>query len=168
MTVRTAELLMAIFMALGSAVLMWKSADGLSIGWVSGKGPGSGAWPFWLSTIMLLSCIAILVRWFMRTTPQSVSDESYMSAPTVQIVGITVAALILLLLGTYYIGLYISLIAFLFFYLFILGRHSLVTSIVLMLAIPVFIFFFFEYLLVIPLPKGISEPLFYPVYDLIY
>lgn len=168
MTVRTAELLMAILMALISAALMWKSTDGLAIGWVRGEGPGSGAWPFWLSAIMLLSCIAVLVRWFMRTTPQSVSEESYMSVATVQIVGITVAALFLLLLGTYYIGLYISLIVFLFFYLFILGRHSLLTSAVLMLAIPVFIFFFFEYLLVIPLPKGISEPLFYPVYDLIY
>lgn len=168
MTVRTAELLMAIFLSLASIALMWKSTDGLSIGWVRGAGPGSGAWPFWLSAIMLLSCLAVLVRWFMRATPQSVSKEIFMSAATVQIVGITVAALVLLLLGAHYIGIYISLFLFLFFYMFVLGKHSLVTSIVLTLAIPVFIFFFFEYLLVIPLPKGVSEPLFYPIYDLIY
>ena len=29
-------------------------------------------------------------------------------------------------------------------------------------------FLFFEWLLKIPLPQGISEPLFYPVYDVMY
>ena len=33
---------------------------------------------------------------------------------------------------------------------------------------PVFIFCLFDWALTIPLPKGISEPLFYPIYDLIY
>lgn len=168
MTVRKAELLMAIFLALASVVLMWKSTDGLSIEWVPGKGPGSGAWPFWLSAIMLGSCVAVLVRWFRRTTAQSVSEDVFMEVATLKIVGITVLALIALLLGTHYVGIYISLVFFLFFYLFVLGRHSVLTSVVLMLGIPIFIFFFFEYLLVIPLPKGISEPLFYPIYDLIY
>jgi hypothetical protein len=147
---------------------MYKSTDGLSIWWVPRQGPGSGAWPFWLSVIMLLSCIAILVRWFMRATPQSRSDEVFMDAGAVRITGITVVALALLLLGTYYIGIYVSLFAFLFFYLRLIGGHSWTTTIALVLAIPVGVFFFFEYLLIIPLPKGISEPLFYPIYDLMY
>jgi hypothetical protein len=168
MTVRTAELVAGIVLTLISIMLMYKSTDGLSIGWVPGSGPGSGAWPFWLSTIMLLSCIAILVRWYMRATPQARSDAVFIDADALRIVGITVAALTALLLGTMYFGLYLSLFAFLFFYIRILGRHSWVTSIVLTLAIPVFVFSFFEYLMTIPMPKGISEPLFYPIYDLIY
>jgi len=168
MTVRTAELVAAITLTLISIALMYKSTDRLSIWWVPGSGPGSGAWPFWLSVIMLLSCLAIVARWFMRATPQSRSEEVFIDADALRIVGITVAALAALLIGTYYIGIYISLFAFLFFYLRILGRHSWLTSVALTLAIPVFIFAFFEYLMTVPLPKGISEPLFYPIYDLIY
>jgi putative tricarboxylic transport membrane protein len=168
MTVRTAELVAGIALTIISILLMYKSTDGLSIGWVAGSGPGSGAWPFWLSFIMLLSCLSILVRWYMRATPQSRSDAVFIDADALRIVGTTVVALALLLLGTYYIGLYLSLFAFLFFYLRILGRHSWVTSIALTIVIPVFIFLFFEYVMTIPMPKGISEPLFYPIYDLIY
>jgi hypothetical protein len=168
MTVRTAELVAGIALMLVSIALMYKSTDGLSIWWVPGSGPGSGAWPFWLSTIMLLSCISIVVRWFMRVTPQSRSEAVFIDAGALRMIGMTVIALAALLLGTYYIGLYLSLFGFLFFYLRILGRHSWAASIALTVAIPVFIFGFFEYLMTIPMPKGISEPLFYPIYDLIY
>lgn len=168
MTVRTAELVAAIVLILVSIVFIYKSTDGLAIGWVPGEGPGSGAWPFWLSVIMLLSSVATLIRAWRGITTPSRSDETFMDSVTVRIVGITVVALTLLLLGTHYFGLYISLLGFLFFYLKVLGKHSLVTSIVLTILIPVVVFLFFEYLLVIPLPKGISEPLFYPIYDLIY
>lgn len=168
MTVRRAEIAMAIALVLASLGLMYKSTDGLSIGWVRGAGPGSGAWPFWISAVMLLSSLATLYRAWRRRTPPSRSDEPFMDSFTVRIVTITVVALALLLLGTHFVGLYISLFAFLFFYLKVIGRHSMVTSIALTLAIPVVVFVFFEYLLVIPLPKGMSEPLFYPIYDLMY
>lgn len=168
MTVRRAEIVAAIVTVLISLALMYKSTQGLSIGWVRGSGPGSGAWPFWLSTIMLFSCIATLVRAWRGVTPQSRSDDLFVDWVTVQIVGTTVLALFFLLLGTQYIGLYFSLFAFLFFYLKVLGGHGWLTSIGLTLLIPVVVFVFFEVLLVIPLPKGISEPLFYPIYDLVY
>ena len=69
MTVRTAELLMAILTVVISIALMVKSADNI-IGWVEGRGPGAGAWPFWLAVIMLLASLATLVRWFLRATPE--------------------------------------------------------------------------------------------------
>lgn len=168
MTVRTAELLVAVILAICSIALMVKSTDGLSIVWVPGTGPGSGAWPFWLSLGMLLSCLATIYRWFRRMTPESRSNDMFMSAETVQIVGITVLALFLLLLGTHIIGLYLSIILFLIFYLRILGRHSWSLTLVLSIAAPAGLFFFFEGALIIPLPKAYSEPLFYPLYDLIY
>ena len=52
MSVRTAELLMAITMGIFSIYLMVKSAE-LPIGWIDEEGPGGGSWPFWLSTIMM-------------------------------------------------------------------------------------------------------------------
>ena len=86
MTVRTAELLMAILLALCSIGLMIKSAE-LRIGWVPERGPGSGAWPFWLSAGMLLTCIATIVRWFKGVTPESRNLEPYMTRETAVVVG---------------------------------------------------------------------------------
>ena len=167
MTVRTAELVMAIVTILISAAIMWKSTE-LSIGWVPRKGPGSGAWPFWLSTGMLLASIATLVRWFLRVTPESRSEEVYISRTALYVVGISVGAILFLLIATHFIGIYFALIIFLFFYLSVVGRHDWLTTLSLTVGVPVFIFCLFEWALTIPLPKGISEPLFYPVYDLIY
>ncbi len=100
MTVRSVELLMAVVLALLSIAIMVKATDGLSIRWVPGTGPGSGVWPFWLSALMLLSCLTTI----------------------------------------------------------------------LMFGIPIFIFFFFEYLLTIPLPKGewIPDQVYLPLYRIMY
>ena len=168
MTVRSAELWMAIATALLSAAFMYKSTDGLAIGWIDGKGPGSGAWPFWLSTGMLLASLWTLVRWFRGTTPESRSNEPYMTRETVTVVGTSAAAILVLLAATHFVGLYASLLVFLLFYFRFLGRHRWRTSIVLTVGIPVFVFCLFEWALTIPLPKEITEPLFYPIYDLIY
>ena len=168
MTVRTAELLVAVLLAVLSIGIMIKSTDGLSIGWVPDAGPGSGVWPFWLSTGMLLSCLVTIARWFLRITPESRSQEAFLSAEAAQIVGITIAALFLLLLGTHFIGIYFSICLFLIFYLRFLGGHSWILTLTLAVAAPIGLFFFFEGALIMPLPKGYSEPLFYPLYDIIY
>ncbi|MDX1422947.1 MAG: tripartite tricarboxylate transporter TctB family protein [Kiloniellales bacterium] len=167
MTVRTAELLMAIATILISLAIMWKSTE-LSIGWVPRKGPGSGAWPFWLSTGMLLASIATLVRWFLRMTPESRSEETYISRTAAYVVGVSVGALLFLLIATHIVGIYIALLLFLFFYLRFVGRHGWLTTLSITIGVPVFIFCLFEWALTIPLPKAVSEPLFYPIYDLIY
>ncbi|MDB3936394.1 hypothetical protein N9383_06730, partial [Granulosicoccus sp.] len=50
---RRAEIITAGILAIFSIYLMFKSAE-LDIGYASGEGPGGGAWPFWLSAIMLI------------------------------------------------------------------------------------------------------------------
>lgn len=167
MTVRTAELLMAVALALLSLGFMIKSLE-LPIGWVPGRGPGSGAWPFWLSVGMLLAALATVARWFLRATPESRSTEPFMSPTAIRIVGTTVAALIALLIGIHFIGIYFSLFLFLVFFIRIMGRQSWPITLAIALLTPVFVFCLFEWALTIPLPKAISEPLFYPIYDLIY
>lgn len=158
---------MAIFLALCSIGLMIKSSE-LNTGWIEGRGPGSGAWPFWLATGMLLCCLMTLYRWFRGITPESRNTNLYMTRDTVTIVGISAGAILFLLGATHIIGLYASLVLFLLFYLRFVGRHTWLLTIVLTIGIPVFIFCLFEWALKIPLPKAITEPLFYPIYDLMY
>lgn len=167
MTVRTAELVTAIVTALISIGLMVKSTE-LRIDWVPDRGPGGGAWPFWLSAGMLLASLATIYRWVRRITPESRSDEPIMTKEAVTVVGTSVGALLFLLIATHFVGIYLSLIVFLIFYLRFVGRHSWTLTIVLSIAVPVFIFCLFEWALKIPLPKEFTEPWFYPIYDLMY
>ena len=167
MTVRVAEILVAIILALCSIGLMIKSAE-LNIGWIEGRGPGSGAWPFWLSTGMLLCCIWTIVRWFRKITPESVSTEAYISRDTALIVGTSAFSILALLVMTQWAGIYVALPVFLFFYLKFIGRHTWALTLSIVVAVPIFIFCLFEWALKIPLPKAFTEEWFYPVYDLIY
>lgn len=167
MTVRTAELLIAILLALCSIGLMVKSAE-LRIDWVPERGPGSGAWPFWLSTGMLLACLATIVRWFRKATPESTNLDLFMTRETVLLVGISAGSIVFLLVVTHLLGIYVALFLFLLFYLKFVGRHSWLVTVTMTIVVPIFIFCLFEWALKIPLPKSISEPLFYPIYDLMY
>lgn len=167
MTVRSAELLVAVVLAIMSAGIMWKSTE-LNIGWVTGSGPGGGAWPFWLATGMLLTSIWTIVRWFRRVTPQSRSNEIFISADTLAVVGPVVVGLVLLLGLSHFIGMYISAFLFMIGFVRFLGRHTWFMTMCLAIGAPVVMFCLFEWALSTSLPKGISEPLFYPLYDLIY
>src|SRR5699024_8492366 len=153
MTVRTAELLMAVFLAIASIGIMI-SATNLNIGGVPGRGPGAGACPFWLAAGMLLAQIATHFRCFRRCTPGSRSLEVYASRGALYIVGVSVLGLTLLLLGTLIIGIYFSLILFLFGFIKIIGGNGWGVSIATSILLPAGIFAFFEWALLVPLPKG--------------
>jgi hypothetical protein len=163
MTVRVAELAMAILMGAFSLYLMYKSTE-LPIGWIRGEGPGGGAWPFWLSAIMLLSCVGIIVNWVLRRGVIANSEETYIERSVLIDVGLVAVALIVTVGLFSFIGVYGALPLFLIFYLRFLGNHSWKLSLSFALLVPVVTFFFFEIALTITLPKGVTEPLFYPLY----
>ena len=162
---RVAELVMAIAMAVFSLLLMWKSAE-LPIAWISGEGPGGGAFPFWLSAGMLLCCVTIIVRWVFRTSAPARSTEPYMDPHTLKLFALVAGSLTVMIALIHVIGVYISLPLFLIFYMRVMGKHPWTAIGGIAVAIPVVSFFFFEIALKIELPKGMTEPLFYPLYDI--
>ena len=163
---RRAELIMALAMGCFSGYLMWKSAE-LPIGWVSGEGPGGGAFPFWLGAGMLLCCIWIVVRWVRRASPPSRSDEPYMDGPGFKLFLVVAGSLTAMVALIHVIGVYGAVPLFLAFYMRFLGGHRWLLTGVLAVATPVVTFLFFEIALKITLPKGYTEPLFYPLYDIL-
>ena len=50
---RRAEFITAGILAVMSIYFMWKSTE-LNVMYIPDEGPGGGAWPFWLSGIMLI------------------------------------------------------------------------------------------------------------------
>ena len=165
---RKAEFLMAVAMGIFSLYLMWKSAE-LPIGWISGEGPGGGAWPFWLSAIMAICCVMILVNWYRRKSPPSQSDEVFMDRGTTIAVGLVAASLIVTVALFYVIGVYGALPLFMIFYVRYLGKHSWPVTATMATVTPIAIFFFFDIALKITLPKGlpiVEETVFFPLYKI--
>ena len=66
------------------------------------------------------------------------------------------------------IGVYGALPLFLLFYLKLLGGASWLLTVSCMALVPVVTFLFFEIALKITLPKGVTEPLFYPIFKFFF
>ncbi|MBC8338004.1 MAG: tripartite tricarboxylate transporter TctB family protein [Alphaproteobacteria bacterium] len=164
---RMAELVMGLVMGVFSLYLMWKSAE-LPIGWIAGEGPGGGAWPFWLAAGMLVCCIAIVVRWAKRITPESRSEEVYMDKRTMRMFLLNAGSLAVMIGLFHIVGAYGAIPLFLIFYLRFMGGHSWRLTGTFAVLTPIVTFMFFEIALQKTLPKGFTEPLFLPIFDMIY
>lgn len=166
---RVGEIVTAGFLALFSIYLMWKSAE-LPIGYISGTGPGGGAWPFWLSFIMLICCGFIAFNWWRGTSPPSQSDQPVLDSHGWRSLIFVGGGIIGFVALVSIISMYGAVAVFLFYYTWFLGRHGLVLSLSMSLISPVALFFFFEGAMRITMPSGLSftDPVFNILYDIIY
>lgn len=156
MTTRTAEFLMGIGTFLGSLAIMWSIwADGLAIGWIEERGPGAGAWPFWLSLGMALTSIWTLVRWYKGATPESRNAGPYIDPESFGFVFLSFAALALMIFLVNIVGTYIAIALFLGFYMKVLGGHRWSLTLTMCVGAILFIYFLFEWQLTKYLPKGL-------------
>ncbi len=168
---RVAELVMAVVLAVFSLYLMLKSTE-LPIGWDPETGPGGGAFPFWLAAGMLVCCIWIIVRWARRLSPPSRSGLPYMDKRSQHLFLVGAGSLAVMIGMIHVIGIYLSVLLYLFFYIRYVGKHSWQLTSIIGVITPVFTFFFFEIALKIELPKGAAGNLFlndwvyYPLYDI--
>ncbi len=154
------RLIAAALMAL-SVYFMWH-ASALPIGWEgTSGGPGGGAFPFWLSAIIFLCAGGVLVRSF----ASNIQDAgSYFDPETLGSVSMVVIALVITVAIIPWGGAYIALPLFLLWYLKIFGKHGWFLTLCLTIGTPIFLFMFFEVTLKILLPKGLTQPLFVPLY----
>jgi len=166
---RRGEFITAGILAALAIYMMWKSTE-LNIGFVPNRGPGGGAWPFWLSAIMLVSTVLIVINAIRRTSPPSQSTEPVLDAEgrkmILQVFGGIVGFVALINI----VSMYGAMLIFLFYYLWFLGRHSLKLSLTISILAPVVFFFFFEALMRVTMPKGMrfTEPFFNWLNTLIY
>ena len=158
------RLIAASIMAM-SLYFMWH-ASALPIGW-NGEtgGPGGGAFPFWLSAIMFCCAGGILVR---SLRGKSKYSGNFFDQDTIAWVVSVAVALVVAIALIPWLGAYIALPLFMFWYLKIFGHHGWTLTAILCIATPLFLFFFFEVTLKILLPKGVTEPLFIPLYAMFF
>ena len=155
----TADRVIALAL-MGLSVYFMAYAVDLPIGW-NGQtgGPGGGAFPFWLSLVMLLCAGGV----FLRTLGKQDSSRFFDGQTIRSVLAVAVALLVTIALIPI-AGAYVAIMLFLLWYLKVPGRHGWTLTAILTLATPVFLFFFFEVALKILLPKGWTEPLFLPLY----
>ncbi len=143
----------------------WKSTE-LPIGFVPREGPGGGFLPFWLSMGISACAAGVFVQSFFGGAPGHQAEEGEEEERFISWEGFTgilrvgVPALIMVLL-TSTISIYFAAAAFVFYVLYHVGRHALRVSLSVSIGVPIGIFLIFEKFLIIPLPKGYVEPLFY-------
>ena len=154
---------MATVLAVFSVYLMWKSTE-LPVGWIAEEGPGGGAFPFWLGAGMLVCCAVIIFRWIRGTSPQSQSTEPFMDGRALKLFLLGAGSLTVMIGSIHVIGVYFAIPLFLIYYMRFLGHHGWTVTASLAVGTPVVTFMFFEIALKITLPKGFTEPMFYPLY----
>lgn len=166
---RYGEIVTAGVLALFSIYLMWESSK-LPIGYIDQRGPGGGAWPFWLSAVMLVSCLCIAFNWWRGTSPMSQSKEPFLDGEGWRMLLWVSGGLVGFVALISIISMYGAIAVFLLYYLKFLGRHSWPLSLVLSLTTPILFFFFFEGAMRISMPTGMSftDPVFDFLYEIIY
>lgn len=166
---RLGEIITAGILALFSIYLMMESAK-LNIGYIADEGPGGGAWPFWLSAMMLVCTGFIALNWHRRTSPPSQSTEPMLDSYGVKSFLLVAGGLLGFIALINIISMYGAMAVFLVYYVRFLGRHSWLMTLTLAIALPIAFFFFFEGLMRITMPKGLefTEPFYNILYDIIY
>lgn len=159
-----ADRIIASLIMISALYFMWHAVS-LPIGWNGLEGgPGGGAFPFWLSLVMLLCAAGV----FWRSTSGSKFQRFAFDMSMVKPIFLVSVGLVFTVFLTSMIGAHLAVFLFLFWYLRFVGKHSLKLSVAISVITPIIMFFFFEVTLKIMLPKGVSEPLFLPLYAMFF
>ncbi len=164
---RTVELATSATMMALSVVFM-TYATALPIGWIEGAGPGGGMFPFWLSAGMFLCAAAIFVKQWRASTDPRMRRRVFIHPSASGQMAVTAVATIATVAALPILGAYIALPVFLVAYTRVIARTSWVVALSLAVGTSLFLFFFFEVTLKILLPKGVTEPLFIPLYAIFF
>ncbi|MGH8663128.1 MAG: tripartite tricarboxylate transporter TctB family protein [Burkholderiales bacterium] len=117
--------------------------------------PGPGFAPVWLSAIGL--CVSLLVAVHGFRAMRSGGAET--KAPALEKWGVlrvilTLVGLAAMIFVVPWLGLALSILAFLLYLTLVVQRHSVVIGVGVSLGTVVFFYFVFVYLLNVPIPKG--------------
>lgn len=164
---KRAEIIAGLVIIVFSIYAAWLSTA-LPISWVRGRGPGGGTFPFYLSIIMLLSALMIVIRALLGKIPEAWVGQSYFDRAELKSVLMHAGSLVGAVASIYVIGTYGAIMALIVFHMRVMGRgrHSWPATLAVAIITPIVVFLFFEILMQQIMPKGYTEPLFDPIFNL--
>ena len=151
---RTMNIVVAGAMMAIAAIIMISSYR-LGAGWSKDVGPDSGYFPFYVALFMFVASTITLLQYLLK--PPAKSSDSFIHHHQLMMVLKVLIPMTIFVVLSIYIGIYISMILFIGFFMMWLGRYPLIKTIPVVIAVPVILFVVFEIWFLVPLPKGPVE-----------
>jgi len=148
---RNVEVGVAAFMALLALIGIYGSLK-VGIGW-GDEGPRAGFFPFYVSLVVLGSCVINVTTMFASTAKTRVFAEWGQLRQVVSVLAPTVVYVALVP----YIGIYVASALLIAFFMLWFGRYNVIVSAAVAIVVPVLTFLMFEIWFLVPLPKGALE-----------
>jgi len=140
-------------MAIASVVMI--SSYRLGAGWAKDVGPDSGYFPFYVALIMFATSAVTLVQHFLWKSPDG--GGSFIAHGELMMVLQVLVPMTIFVILSIYIGIYISMVLFIGFFMTWHGRYPFYKTLPVVIAVPVALFIIFEVWFLVPLPKGPFE-----------
>jgi putative tricarboxylic transport membrane protein len=152
---KSAELGMAAFIFLLGAIVIYDSVR-LGIGWQEVHGPRPGYFPFYIGLIM---CAASLVNVVQALLVREADNKAFVEVGQLKLVLSVLVPTALFALLVTWIGIYVSAILFIGFFMRWLGKYPWWKVVTVAAGAAVVFYLVFEKWFKVPLPKGPLENL---------
>ena len=127
----------------------------LGAGWAKDVGPDSGYFPFYVSLIMFVASGVTMLQHLLSRRRDG--EGSFIGHDELVMVLQVLIPMTIFVILSIYIGIYISMILFIGFFMTWHGRYPFYKTIPVVIAVPVILFVVFEIWFLVPLPKGPFE-----------
>ena len=151
---RTMNMVVAGILMVVALIVMIASYR-LGSGWSKDVGPDSGYFPFYVALFLLIASSATMLQHIM-TRPAGDGGSFIAYHELMMVLQVLIPMTIFVVLSIY-IGIYISMILFIGFFMTWLGKYPLIKTIPVVIIVPVVLFVVFEIWFLVPLPKGPIE-----------
>jgi putative tricarboxylic transport membrane protein len=146
----------AVALALmGVASIVMVTSFRLGAGWAKDVGPDSGYFPFYIALIMFISSGVTLVQNLVSVSRDR-GGSFIAREQLIRVLQVLVPMTVFVVLSIY-IGIYISTVLFMSFFMMWHGRYPIYKTLPVAIAVPVVLFIVFEIWFLVPLPKGPFE-----------
>lgn len=149
---RTMNIVVALLLMAAAVVVMISSYE-LGSGWAPGLGPDSGYFPFYIGLFLFAAGGYTLVEYLRLGSP---GGGFIYRGQLNTVLQVLIPATIFVVLSIY-IGIYISMVLFIGFFMFWHGKYSPLKILPVVIVVPVVLFVIFEVWFLVPLPKGPVE-----------